>query len=389
MNNDIIDVLAGDPFYYNIINNLKSDDLYNLSQTCQYYKINLNLSLIKRQTIKEINNKFQELFSNQTTDFKKIIKELECVVTGSFILQSILGLFWQETDMDIYIDVKKEDEKSKTILDYFLTDKMGYKIIKHTSSYVKSLIGINEVRTYDKKNSPYKIQLIVVSTEMNLHDYVNSNFDFDICKNIYSIDHNNRELLSVYKINEILSRKTKFALNDRNRIGSSVERCKKYQKRGFNFTNRKTLTFKDFNNANIFEVSKINGDDNSYQIINGNMDKLKETISNKICFYKRNQSYEDNIKILDDKMILNKQILKPCHNYFGLCIITDLCCENHLHSHLDDQNDSLIVINNEFSDQKSFFSLDDEKNCDRIDVLAELDDYDEVDEIEEVSQNDL
>lgn len=370
MNNDIIDVLAGDPFYYNIIDYLKSDDIYNLTQTCQYYKNSLNLSIIKRQTLKEINNKLYELFGNQTIEFKKIIKELECVVTGSFILQSLLGVYWKETDVDIYIEVDKEDDKSKTVLDYFLMDKIGYKIVKTTSSYSESIAGIHEVRTYDKKDSPYKIQLIIVNIKDNiqnyvegindLHKYVNGNFDFDICKNIYSINKDNRESLSIFKINDILSRKTKFALNDRNRIGSSIVRCKKYQKRGFDFVNRKTLTYKDFKHANIIEVSKINDEDNCYQIINGDMNKLKETIANKRCFYTyNNKSYEDYIQISDNKLIMNKQVLKPCHDHFGLCLITDLCCENHVHCHLDEDNKSLIVINNQYSDQKPLFTDND------------------------------
>jgi len=363
MNNDIIDVLAGDPFYYNILEYLSNDDIYNLSQTCQYYKEQLNLSIIKRQTLKEINKRFNELFSNNTQEFKKIIKELECVVTGSFILQSLLSVYWKDTDVDIYIEVNKEDDKSKTILDYFLTDKMDYKIVKTTSSYSESIAGIHEVRTYDKKDSPYKIQLIIVNIKdsiqnyvegiNDIHKYVNGNFDFDICKNIYSINQDNRETLSIYKINDILSRKTKFALNDRNRIGSSIERCKKYQKRGFDFVNRKTLTYKDFKHANIIEVSKIDDEDNSYQIINGDMNKLKETIVNKRCFYTyNNKSYEDYIQISDNKLIMNKQVLKPCRNHFGMCLITDLCCENHLHCHLDQENKNLIVINNQYSDQK-------------------------------------
>jgi len=368
MNNDIIDVLAGDPFYYNIIDYLKSDDIYNLLQTCQYYKKSLTLSLLKKQTMKEMNNRFHELFGNLTPEFKKIIKELECVVTGSFILQCILGLYWLETDMDIYIESKKEDEKSKTTLDYFLIDKMGYKIIKETSSYSESIAGINEVRTYDKKDSSYKVQIIMVTVEDNLHNYVESNFDFDICKNIYSIDKNNKESLTIYKINEILSRKTKFALNNKNRVGSSVERCKKYQKRGFDFTNKNTLTYKDFKHANIFEVTKLDIDTTSYQLVDGDMNELKEIITNKQCLYKYNKSYGDYITLADSQLTINKQVLKPCDNLFGICIISNLCYENPCHCHLDAENKNIIVINNKFMKKK---------HCLLDDDTADLEDYEE------------
>lgn len=373
MNNDIIDVLAGDPFYYNIIDHLKGDDLYTLLQTCQYYKKTITLSLIKKQTLKVINQKFYELFGNLTPDFKKIIKELECVITGSFILQSILSLYWKETDMDIYVLGSKEDEKSKTILDDFLTDKMGYKIVKHTSSYSESIAGILEVRTYDKKDSPYQVQLIIVTVEDNLHNYVESNFDFDICKNIYSIDKNNKESLSIYKINEILSKKTKFALNDRNRVGSSVERCKKYQKRGFDFTNKDTLTYKDFKHANIFEVTKLDIDTSSYQLVNGDMNKFKETIANKQCLYNYSKSYGDYIKVAGSHLTLDKQILKSCDGHIGgICIISNLCCKNYKHCHLDTENKSIIVINNEFMKKKPCLLDFDDNDCDDI-----LEDYDE------------
>lgn len=355
MNNDIIDVLAGDPFYYNIINYLNSDDIYNLLQTCKHYKSNITSSEIKRQTLKEINQRFTDLFGNQTQEFKKIMKELECVLTGSFVLQSILKTYWEETDLDIYILGAKEDDKSKTLMDYFLTDKMGYKIVKTTTSYIEAVAGILEVRTYDKKDSPYKIQLIMVTVEDNLHNYVIGNFDFDICKNIYSIDKNNKETLFIHKINDILSKKTKFALNDKNRIGSTAVRCRKYSRRGFDFTNKDSLTYKDFQHTNILEIIKDKDADNdTFTIVSGDVNKFKEFMENRHCLYHYYfgpvKSYKDYIQIHNDKIIIDKKLLEPCK--FGLCIIQDLCCKNNVHCHLDDENKNLIVVKNKIYSNK-------------------------------------
>lgn len=349
MNTDIIDILAGDPFYYNIIDNLDGNDIYNLLQTCHYYKESLNLSIIKKQTIKEINKRYHNIFGEHVMEFKRIVKDLECIVTGSFILQCILGLFWEGTDIDIYIKGSKGDYASNTLLDAFFVE-VGYKICKTDCTYSDCLSGIIEVRTYDKINSLYKMQIIMIMEEGTLHNYVINNFDFDICKNIYSIGKDDKEKLVIVKINDILSKKTAFSIKDQKRIDKNIERCTKYQERGFDFINRNTMTYNDFPYANIFELTKINDTDDSYQMVNCDLDKLKAIITDTMCHLDRGKAYGDYIKICDNVIMINKNMFTSCQ-FNGVCIITKVCCKKHLHCHLDSGNTNIIVINNKYMDK--------------------------------------
>ncbi len=103
MNNS---VLYGDVFWHNIINYLSPIDLYNLVQTCKYYEQNINMQHVKNNTIKQLNNKLSNIFGPKLPEFKNILQDVNGIISGSCILQSILGEKWEKSDIDIFIPVR-------------------------------------------------------------------------------------------------------------------------------------------------------------------------------------------------------------------------------------------------------------------------------------------
>ena len=184
-------VLTGDTFWENIINHLSQLDLYNLSQTCKYYNDKLNL---KTNVIKEINSRLLELFGDDYDTFKNILKKTKGVISGSFIIQSILKTYWNDTDIDIYIPIKnnvltKIDSTGsmKSEMEDFLYSNMDFWGGTETSDYKDSFEGnIYFVRTYKKNNTKYAVQVMLIDTDVEgIHNFIKNDFDFDICKNAY------------------------------------------------------------------------------------------------------------------------------------------------------------------------------------------------------------
>jgi hypothetical protein len=232
------EVLTGDVFYHGIAKNMSMKDLYSLSRTCNYYYNNIINVYIKNKVLTEIDRRLKNVFGFHLDKFKQILHNINGVITGSFILQCILNVEWNDTDIDIFVPVdgdymnKKDNNNERNILYYFMTDTLLYQGDTHACNYGNELNKIQCISTYGKDGMPYRIQITFVDVERNINtlcDYMNDNFDFEICKNVY---YNND--IHFYRINDILSKKTNFQVS--NRLGSSISRAKKYIKRGFEFS---------------------------------------------------------------------------------------------------------------------------------------------------------
>jgi len=83
------EVLAGDPFFNVIVKDLSWVDLYNLSNSCTFYKEFFNKQKLHEHAIMSVNSMFYDLFGEYTEKFKNLIKTTNSVVTGLVIRDAL------------------------------------------------------------------------------------------------------------------------------------------------------------------------------------------------------------------------------------------------------------------------------------------------------------
>lgn len=79
----------------------------------------------------------------------------------------------------------------------------------------------------EPEHSPSSIQ------NENIKEFIESSFDFDICKNVFGVK-DNVPYLSIFRLDQIINKITTYKPIP-NREGSSLKRANKYRKRGFTF----------------------------------------------------------------------------------------------------------------------------------------------------------
>src|ERR1700722_4295200 len=97
-------VLYGDPFNYVIIKYLYPIDLYNLCLTNKKFNMMLK-NKIKKSIISEIENRLKNILDN-FLEFQEFLNKSSSIISGSFIIQCILGEYWNNSDIDIYVPTK-------------------------------------------------------------------------------------------------------------------------------------------------------------------------------------------------------------------------------------------------------------------------------------------
>ena len=188
-----------DDIVQGIILYLKPKDAYNLIITCHNYKKKFN---IKKNLINEINYRLYNIFGDKLDQFKKLMKDTQSVISGSFIIQCLLDEYWDCSDIDIY--VSKYEPSSKFNIDDFMFHNMKFhgrhencdrnNDIKWVRTYKPDTIYIIDdygcYRAIKKNNSKshYDIQIIglgVAKTYSSIKTFIDTTFDFDVCKNMY------------------------------------------------------------------------------------------------------------------------------------------------------------------------------------------------------------
>ena len=191
--------------------------------------------------------------------------ETGSIITGSFILQKILGERWDKTDIDIFVPAKLlydyelneevtfYNEKYKFGLEYTSLHKFLYKNIDkmevsfrrnreyrygayQTHSQYKDELGENvilRVNRYIIGGKWFEVVEINEDSMKNHKEFIEDHSDFDICKNYFRYDKNGQIEFYIYDLKTILQKKAIF--NYVNDFKKSLQRCKKYIARGFKF----------------------------------------------------------------------------------------------------------------------------------------------------------
>jgi hypothetical protein len=239
-------VLTGYIFDHTIAPYLDIKDLYNLSLVNQQLYHKINEKYIQTHIKYRITNSLKKIFGDDYNLFTSAMNKAKAVISGSFLIQTILNEKWENSDIDIYVGYD-ENDKYSNILNEFLSSK--------TTDYVdgrySKLGDIKSTTNYYFKNRIF--QLVQVYTTLKcyscmnglkctkkvkcegkkqtLWDHVN-NTGFDACKNMvyFNDDLNIQVKLKEYK--QVINKCSVFTILD---TEDFYYRLGKYSRRGFFF----------------------------------------------------------------------------------------------------------------------------------------------------------
>jgi len=253
-NNDAIhQVLLGNVFDHIISKYLNSKDILHLGLSNRKLRSKLNLLYIHPQVKKRVSERLKTIFGEYYEEFVNDMIITKGIISGSFIIQCVLNEFWDNSDIDIYVENNNvfQSVHQRPAYDYYASDAenhfnsvgSGNSLIFHRLFNDKSkrvycgnykTFGnhIEGIVNYELHNN-CKIQVINVNTsdKYTLRDH-NKNTGFDICKNILQFNKDKSMHLEFKNLKDIIYRRTLFSILE---IDDFYYRIEKYSKRGFFF----------------------------------------------------------------------------------------------------------------------------------------------------------
>jgi hypothetical protein len=221
-------------FLTDFLHHLNIVELYRLKLTCKQYNQSITKDMLDKLVISKITARFQDKIFD--LEIQTFIKQYNCFISGSSIIQSILDEHYDDSDIDIYVPIA---HKNLIKVNQFKNFQITNDTNRHYRSLSSGDIKICRVVDYqsDKGN---KIQLIYVKIKNNrqsIIDYLAGFFDFDICKNFYRFND-----IYIKNLYQILNKELHFKLdNDLWNINKTLGRINKYQSRGFKLINHCSL----------------------------------------------------------------------------------------------------------------------------------------------------
>lgn len=194
------------------------------------------LNIVELIKIKGVSRQFNEVANvaiksriNRDRVIRPIISDVSerIVISGSFLLQMLIGEKFGGSDVDIFCN---EDQEGK--LDEIFE---GYekKNIRKTTRYfgtmpgTKHLLNIKRIIHYIKDGVVY--ECIMIIDKVNIKSFIGYSFDLDIVRNYISNDG-----IKIFNINSIITRTEYLHINQIDGF-KMRSRIKKYHNRGFNF----------------------------------------------------------------------------------------------------------------------------------------------------------
>ncbi len=295
-------VFNGDPFYGIIVNYLSIKDLLTLQQMPEFLHMD---QVIEERILSSIEYRLNKYYGDKTWEFKQLLEQCHGLISGSFLIQCILEEDWSshKTDLDIYLpgrDTIEEDERVNrkywkwqnnfSDLENFLYDFYDQTTTAHSACYERDLkkriICVREYYRGKYQEAENKVQIIYVKRKHDqLTEFIESTFDFQICKNWLQFRIGQPQL-HITNLREIVEKVTDFEYQFN--LASSIRRMKKYEKRGFTFRNKETITqFIKEQKYNIrclgpdyklLHLQKVSEDPIRFQILNNNLEFVKEDL---------------------------------------------------------------------------------------------------------------
>lgn len=250
----LCDVFYNDPLC-KICQFLDPTSIYNLSLTTKtFMPIIIQSNMMHNSIINNVNDNLYKMFDNKTKEFKNLLEKYKCVISGSFIVQSIIDEYWEGSDIDIYfpIDDTFISNDENTIVETDL-DKFICAIPNMVEEHAGSTYGGTDVpeikwcRTYVveyKKGNmlkPWKIQIIFVDLDRKIKDIDDDDELFldDMAPSINEIEINSKKNDEISdKVN-----KTETNLVSDNQLNTDLW---SYIKKSFDFNICKNMYYFDF-----------------------------------------------------------------------------------------------------------------------------------------------
>lgn len=191
-----------------------NQELRNLSNKDLYARLNdqnndIIVDLIKQNTIVEMKRRLKEKMGSENYDLLiQDMKNNKIIITGSFIIQCMLEEVWAKSDIDIcYITNDTMGYDIKTPL---FIDRNDFSLMHYPSCMYEDFLGQNIGRycIYKHRESKQLVQILYLYIE-DIDDpmkYLESAFDFDICKNFYYFD-KKKENIDIHNIHAIMNKK--------------------------------------------------------------------------------------------------------------------------------------------------------------------------------------
>ena len=365
--------LQGDLFKFEITKYLPLKELIKLKRVSNYYNNYFNKPYLDDYIGKMITQRLKGIFGDYWEEFAEVLGKTGALISGSFIIQCILNENWN-TDIDIYLSNDRSASLEQWlcnqafldygtpahmyeglgtneivgIIDYAFIEKDAieqYKKMRASTARISQL-DLDAMRDLNRP----KIQLIKVNTP-DIFSFISADFDFDICKNCYSLT-NNTPSVNIIALNSIINYSTyfKFKLNANN--GMTLQRYLKYCDRGFEFKNLQAVptqeTIDKFSNSSIItirsdNVSLLEPLTNTYKYVSGNFNYFSNKLN---CPY---------FFIFNDKIIFNKEQLALFdHTNCEVCNIMRQVTSNQQIFHISFAS-SFMCLNYEFKPLELIF----------------------------------
>jgi hypothetical protein len=195
-------ILYGDPFRYGISMFLSPRELYGMRSVNRMYRHLIDDQLIREVVIQEINHRLLRIFGGhqKLDNFYQVLEQTCAGISGSFILQCLLGECWEGSDIDIFLP-HRHDWNQETLIDAFFHQIMHNQLEPITTyEFCES-----RVRQHLFPDGTH-FQVIVVDVPSDdLQQFVCDDSDFDVCMNIYTVT-NHMGKLFCYALKAIMNK---------------------------------------------------------------------------------------------------------------------------------------------------------------------------------------
>jgi hypothetical protein len=201
----------------------------------------------KTVALLNLNRKLRELFGSERclSQFRQNLETSGAVLSGSFLVQAILGEWWTGSDLDIFLPLEylSTDAVTPTSplsrwLDQNYSPGVPVDVEKCEYSGCQETVHNNlQIRKIFEHGSVNQMKVQVIYVDLpreQLKEYIDRTFDFVLCKNTYRILDGD-EQLEIKDIGQVTGRM--IGLDPDRKQGVNLvrigKRAKKYIERGF------------------------------------------------------------------------------------------------------------------------------------------------------------
>lgn len=221
-----------------IVNYLKMKDLFNLKFVCQVFRRKFTDGYLMKRIKKIIENRLKVIFGSTYNEFVVAMFKSKAILSGSFVLQCIIGEQWDNSDIDIYVSSKQSEYQSSNLPlhKYLLTQietakdkELSYG--NYNSVYERIIDCVTNYKNCGPMKSKIQVVRIETSKKYSLIDHT-YNTGFDVCKNRLYYDKNGKIHLYLKNYKEAINKSSTFTIEN---VNDFFYRIEKYSKRGFFF----------------------------------------------------------------------------------------------------------------------------------------------------------